>query len=85
MININSDRLDDVLEQVRRQVIKAMTKHRSMASPHEGASVIREEYEELWDHVKADTGQTHEAAQEALQVAAMGVRYVYDLILKEDW
>lgn len=57
----------------------AMAKHKSMNSPHEGHSVIREEFEELWEHVRADTGRTRAARKEAMQVAAMGLRYVLDL------
>lgn len=73
------DRIDEALEELREELGRAMTKHRSMASAHEGHSVIREELEELWDHVKADTGHTEEARKEALQVAAMGLRYALDV------
>lgn len=72
-------RIDMELEQLRGELYKAMTKHAPMNSPHEGHSVIREEFEELWDHVKADTGRTTAARKEARQVAAMGLRYVLDL------
>lgn len=58
---------------------KAMTKHAAMHSPHEGHSVISEELEELWEHVRADTGRTPEARHEAMQVAAMALRYIVDL------
>lgn len=70
---------DRILELVRAELHRAIIKHRPMHSPHEGSSVIREEFEELWDHVKADTGQTQQAFAEAIQIAAMGVRYVTDL------
>jgi hypothetical protein len=50
-----------------------------MHSPHEGHSVIREEFEELWRHVCEDTGQTLPARAEAIQLAAMAIRYVVDL------
>lgn len=72
-------RIDAGLAEVRAELYAAMTMHASMHSPHEGHSVIREELEELWEHVRADTGQTHKARKEALQVAAMGLRYVLDL------
>lgn len=73
------NKLEEVLDLLRSEVFAAMSKHRSMASPHEGHSVIREELHELWDHVRADTGTTPAARKEALQVAAMGIRYVMDL------
>jgi hypothetical protein len=72
-------RIDYELSLLRVELIKAMTKHAPMNSPHEGHSVIREELDELWDHVKADTGRTTAARKEARQVAAMGLRYVLDL------
>lgn len=73
------DDLDLVLAMVRAEALRAVTKHAPMNSPHEGMSVIREEVDELWDHVKADTGQTPAAFKEAVQIAAMGVRYLVDL------
>jgi hypothetical protein len=72
-------RIDGILAMVREEVLAAAIKHRPMNSPHEGISVMREEFDELWDHVKADTGQTDDAMDEAIQVSAMGVRYVLDL------
>lgn len=72
-------RVDAILAMVRAEVLAAAYKHAPMNSPHEGHSVIREEFEELWDHVKADTAQTHGAMDEAVQIAAMGVRFVLDL------
>lgn len=76
--------IDKVLNEVFDHLIKATEKHAPLHSPHEGASVIREEFEELWDHVKADTGRTPEARKEALQLAAMAVRYIVDLIDGDD-
>lgn len=72
-------RIDVILAMVREEVLAAAIKHQPMHSPHEGISVIFEEYDELWDHVKADTGRTDDAMDEAIQIAAMGVRYVLDL------
>lgn len=79
------DRLEDVIDMLRNEVAAAMRKHRSMASPHEGHSVIREELDELWEHVRADTGTTTAARKEALQVAAMGIRYALDLCPLRDF
>lgn len=76
--------VDKVLSEVFDMVVIAMSKHAPMHSPHEGHSVLREEFEELWEHVKADTGRSPEARKEALQVAAMAVRYILDLIDGDD-
>jgi len=67
------------LELARRETIKASGQHGPMASPHEGHSVILEELEELWEHVKADTGRSPEATKEAVQLATMALRYLADL------
>lgn len=72
--------LGEILLAVEDEIKRAKAKHpRLAASAHEQYSVIHEELDELWDHVKADTGYTDEAMKEAIQVAAMAVRYVLEL------
>jgi hypothetical protein len=71
--------LDIVLARVRAEVMRAEAKWPPMNSPHEGHSVIREELDELWDHVCADTGRSSDAMKEAVQVACTAIRYVCDL------
>lgn len=72
--------LQAILNDIHAELIKARAKHAPMRSPHEGISVIREEFEELWEHVRADTGQTPAARKEAIQAATMLVAYVLELI-----
>lgn len=72
-------RADGVLAEVRAEVERAINKHRPMGSAHEGWAILKEETDELWDEVKADRGYTSDAMKEAIQVAAMGIRYVVDL------
>lgn len=78
----DQDRTIKVVMDVIDEIVRATVKHGPMHSAHEGASVIREEYEELWTHVKGDTGSTPQARKEALQLAAMAIRYVLDVIDK---
>jgi hypothetical protein len=73
------ERLDIILSAIRAEVLRAGRKHPPMHSAHEGYAVLQEEVDELWEHVKADTGYSAEAMTEASQVAAMGVRYMLDL------
>lgn len=76
-----SKQVIDICFEVFQEVKRARSKHPVGAhSPHEGHSIIREELEKLWSHVKADTGRSPEARKEAIQVAAMAVRYILDLI-----
>lgn len=72
-------RLDTILSRIRSEVLRAGRKHPPMHSAHEGYAILQEEVDELWEHVKADTGYSREAMTEAGQVAAMGVRYILDL------
>lgn len=55
---------------------RANAKHGALfASPHEGYSVILEELDELWEHIKENTSRTDEARAEAIQVAAMALKF----------
>jgi hypothetical protein len=49
--------------------------------PHEGYAVILEELDELWDEVRASKPGADCATMrtEALQVAAMALRFVHDV------
>lgn len=73
------DTTRNLIEDVYAEVAKAQAKHPAMMSAHEGRSVIREECDELWSHVMADTGATPAARKEAMQIAAMGARYRADV------
>lgn len=71
-----TDRLK-VVRDVLEEVLRAEAKFPAFNSAHEGHSVLREEVEELWDHVKANTGYSPEAYTEAKQIAAMAFRYMF--------
>ncbi|HET7566496.1 MAG TPA: hypothetical protein VFJ91_00770 [Gaiellaceae bacterium] len=71
--------VSNILAEVEVELRSAQRRHAPMHSPHEGHSVIREEFDELWEHVRADTGRTPAARAEAIQLAAMACRYVHDL------
>lgn len=75
--------IDAIISLLRSELCKAVAKHGPMASPHEGWAIIKEELDELWEHVKHDTGRSDEAMKEALQIAAMGIRYVVDFRSKD--
>lgn len=52
-----------------------------MRSAHEGFSLLQEEIDELWDHVKVKQGGRDVAAmrKEAIQAAAMAIRFASDI------
>lgn len=68
-----------LLLDVESELRSALGKFASFSSPHEGKAVIEEELDELWEHVKANTGRSPAARREAIQTAAMALRYAYDL------
>lgn len=70
-------RVDIALDQVRDELLAAIERFSPIASAHEGKAVIEEELDELWADIKE--GRPAEAWQEAIQVAAMAVRFVVDL------
>jgi NTP pyrophosphatase (non-canonical NTP hydrolase) len=74
-------RVDNALDEVGKELARALGLHPQRAnSPHEGYAVILEELDELWDEVKKKRGGRDNAARkEAIQVAAMALRYVIEL------
>ena len=69
--------LDLALAEVRAEVVRAIEKFPTFNSAHEGYAVIAEELDELWDEVKANSPVR--ARKEAIQVAAMAIRYMTDI------
>lgn len=55
---------------------------RSSSSAHEGYAVLLEEVDELWDHVRTKQKDRDLASmrEEAIQVAAMAIRFAVDVI-----
>lgn len=68
--------IDNALRRVRTELIAATRKFPRFNSQHEGYAVLREEVDELWDDVKSN--KTSNAREEAIQVAAMAVRFFLD-------
>lgn len=68
---------DEALVELER----AMQSFPPFHSAHEGYAVILEEVDELWEEVKGHTGPTRTAnmRKEAIQVAAMALRFVHDV------
>ncbi len=74
--------INHALVLVKAELGRALDKHRSFASGHEAYAVILEELDEMWDEVKAQKTYHHyagPAAAEAVQVAAMAVRFLVEL------
>lgn len=71
-----------VLAGVAVELMAARDTHPDMVNAHEGYAVILEELDELWQEIKVKQ-KNRDAAKlrkEAIQVAAMAVRFVADLL-----
>lgn len=64
-----------------RELAGAITKFAPFNSAHEGFAVLKEEVDELWDEVRAKQGARDIEAmrKEAVQVAAMALRFIVDV------
>jgi hypothetical protein len=71
----------DVLEELDR----AREKFPPFASAHEGFAILKEEVDELWDEVKGNAlGRRQRMREEAIQVAAMAIRFIEDVCDKKE-
>ena len=80
---VRSFRVLDALMKAHEEVTRAQTLWpRPLSCAHEGISVIREEFEELWDEVKLNQEKRdlEKMRKEAVQVAAMAIRFIVEVI-----
>lgn len=76
---MNDDKVQDIQEEIRQELKRAMSIHPPMLSLHHGKAVIEEEFDELWDEIKLKNPDKEKLRAEAIQVAAMAVRFIHDL------
>lgn len=69
----------DILLEVQNELKRAEKKFAQFNNPHEGYAVLLEEMDELWDLIKKQSHDREAMKWEALQVAAMAVRFIKDL------
>ena len=71
------------LEQIAAEALfelqRAVSLHGPMNSAHEGYAVLLEELDELWDEIKLKEPSKSRMRTEAIQVAAMALRFVRDM------
>lgn len=68
-----------IVDHVIRELREARVKFAPFNSGHEGYAVILEELDELWAEVKSKDGTNATKYREAMQVAAMGMRFMLDV------
>lgn len=78
---INAAKLASILIDVVDELERARKNNAPFNSEHEGYAVLLEEVDELWDEVKLNPkARSNTRTQaEAIQVAAMALRFIYDL------
>lgn len=69
------------LADINRESTQAMEDYPAFHSAHEGYAVILEELDELWDEVRQPKihRSNKQMRSEAIQVAAMALRFVVDI------
>lgn len=76
---IKPDNADESIAlEVVEELARARAKFEPFNSAHEGYAVILEEVEELWEEVRKDSS-SEKLRAEAIQVAAMAMRFVLDI------
>jgi len=65
-----------IFNSIKRELETATKRHGPFNSGHEGWAVIQEEVDELWEAVKRNSKNA--ANREAVQIAAMAVRFILD-------
>lgn len=72
-------RIAVALNDVAEELSAAIAAHPPFHSAHEGYAVILEELDELWAEITPRMKNHAAIRKEALQVAAMALRYIVDL------
>ena len=78
---IEEQRIQKILFDVRVELERANKLHPAFHSTHEGYAVLQEEVEELWEGVRRNADDNY-LRREAEQIAAMAVRFILDLRLR---
>lgn len=82
---IDLSKLSYVFSEVEEEVNSAMEAWPKFNSAHEGFAVLQEEFEELKEHVFMNQKRRdlEEMRKEAIQVAAMAIRFAFDVCNEE--
>jgi hypothetical protein len=71
-------RLGPIYEAVFAECIRGQKLHGDILSLREGHSILQEEFDELWDEIKAD--RLEGVKEESVHVAAVALRIVLDVV-----
>ena len=71
--------LGTIVPEVLQELGRARAKFNPFPSEHHGYAVLLEEVHELWEEVRSKDATPENVRAEAVQVAAMGIRFILDL------
>jgi hypothetical protein len=74
-----------LIAEIGAELERARAKHPDrFHSAHEGYAVIQEELDELWNEIKHQQVSRMRMKAEAIQVAAMAIRFIEDLLEEQE-
>jgi hypothetical protein len=73
---ISHDKHLNVFREIEDELNFAVKKFGDFSSVHEGYAVLKEEIDELWDEIKNKNSTRERMREEAIQVAAMAVKFI---------
>ncbi len=76
---IDRAKVERALDLLRAEYFGARTVKDPMHSAHEGAAIIKEEYDELWDVVKQRSWNADELRSEAVDLGAMVIAFLVEV------
>ena len=84
-ILVSDSRMLNIVATVLKEFQQASSNNSQFASAHEGFAILWEEVDELWDEVKKNskTRDIQLMDGEAKQVAAMAIRFMYDITRRD--
>lgn len=80
---VDSDEVRFAIRDAEAELRRAMQKFPAFNSAHEGYAVLLEEVEELWEEVRKHAGDRAAMRAEAVQVAAMALRFLADVCQRD--
>lgn len=86
MITSEATKVKNASLLILKEYNRAVENYSPMHSAHEGIAVIFEEVHELWEEVRIKPEHQIKTAilEEAVQVAAMALRFIVDICMKEE-
>ena len=83
---MNELKLNKAVSELYDELERALKSYPPFNTQHEGYAVIKEELDELWEEIrkKPTVRSKKRMREEAIQVAAMGIRFALDICEEEN-